>query len=68
MSDLRVIDTHTHFYDPKRPQGIPWPNKNDEFLYRTVLPDEYKAVTKPLGVRGTVVVEASKRFEDIYGS
>ena len=24
MSDLRVIDTHTHFYDPKRPQGIPW--------------------------------------------
>jgi len=64
MSDLRVIDTHTHFYDPKRPQGIPWPNKNDEFLYRTVLPDEYKAVTKPLGVHGTVVVEASKRFED----
>ena len=29
MSDLRVIDTHTHFYDPKRSQGIPWPNKND---------------------------------------
>ena len=64
MSDLRVIDTHTHFYDPKRPRGIPSPNKNDEFLYRTVLPDEYKTVTKPLGVHGTVVVEASKRFED----
>jgi len=20
-----IIDTHTHFYDPSRPQGVPWP-------------------------------------------
>ena len=22
-----VIDTHTHFYDPSRPGGVPWPGK-----------------------------------------
>ena len=64
MSNFQVIDTHTHFYDPSRTQGVPWPNKDDDFLYRTVLPNEYKAMTMPLGVRGTVVVEASKWFED----
>ena len=21
----RIIDCHTHFYDPTRPQGVPWP-------------------------------------------
>ena len=24
-----IIDAHTHFYDPHRPQGVPWPNKED---------------------------------------
>ena len=59
-----IIDAHTHFYDPTRPQGVPWPNPNDEFLYRTVLPEHYKEVAAPEGVTGTVVVEASEWVED----
>src|SRR5262249_17865582 len=59
-----IIDTHTHFYDPSRPQGVPWPPKNDSVLYRTVLPGELKAIAQPLGVKGTVVVEASPVVED----
>lgn len=59
-----IIDTHTHFYNPSRPEGVPWPNPNDEVLYRTVLPDDYKALAVPEGVTGTVVVEASKWVED----
>jgi L-fuconolactonase len=59
-----MIDTHTHFYDPTRPQGVPWPAKDDAFLYRTVLPAEYEALARPLGVNGTVVVEASPWVED----
>src|SRR5205085_9380769 len=59
-----VIDTHTHFYDPARPQGVPWPAKDDPFLYRTVLPPEYEGLARPLGVTGTVVVEASPWVED----
>ncbi|MCA9021271.1 MAG: amidohydrolase, partial [Planctomycetaceae bacterium] len=23
----KVVDTHTHFYDPSRPEGVPWPSK-----------------------------------------
>ena len=54
-----IIDTHTHFYDPTRPQGVPWPSKTDAALYRPVYPEEFKAIARPLGVTGTVVVEAS---------
>jgi len=61
---LDIVDTHTHFYDPKRPQGVPWPGKNDKTLYRTVLPDEYKKLAQPFDVVGTVVVEASPWVED----
>lgn len=59
-----IIDTHTHFYDPARPQGVPWPSKNDKVLYRTVLPKDYRALPKPQSVTGTVVVEASSWVED----
>lgn len=59
-----IIDTHTHFYDPQRPQGVPWPGRDDAFLYRTVLPPEYAAFARPAGVTGTIVVEASPWEED----
>ena len=59
-----IVDTHTHFYDPTRPEGVPWPGKEDKELYRRVLPDDYKKIAMPLGVTGTVVVEASPRVED----
>lgn len=59
-----IIDCHTHFYDPSRPEGVPWPDKNDKTLYRTVLPENFKQLAKPLGIAGTVVVEASAWVED----
>ena len=59
-----IIDTHTHFYDPTRPQGVPWPPKNDAVLYRPVLPGEFRKLSQPFGVTGTVVVEASAWLED----
>lgn len=59
-----IIDCHTHFYDPSRPQGVPWPGKSDTTLYRPVYPRDYKAVAASHGVTGTVVVEASAWLED----
>lgn len=59
-----IVDTHTHFYDPTRPQGVPWPPKSDATLYRKMLPPEYIAMASPHGVSGTVVVEASGWLED----
>ena len=60
----QIIDTHTHFYDPTRPQGVPWPDKTDRLLYRRVLPADYRRLAAPEGVTGTVVVEASAWVED----
>ncbi len=59
-----IVDTHTHFYDPTRPQGVPWPRTDDEFLYRRILPEDFKREALPEGVTGTVVVEASAWVED----
>jgi len=59
-----IIDTHTHFYNPMRPGGTPWPPKDDKVLYRTVLPPEYLRMTKALGITGTIEVEASPLLED----
>lgn len=59
-----VIDTHTHFYDPARPQGVPWPPKDDPVLHRPVYPEEFQKLTQRHGVTGTVVVEASPWLDD----
>ena len=59
-----LIDTHTHFYDPTRAQGVPWPPRDDKLLYRPVLPRDYRALPVPRPVTGMVVVEASPWVED----
>ena len=59
-----LVDCHTHFFDPSRPEGVPWPGKDDELLYRTTLPKDFLAQAEPLGVTKTVVVEASPWVED----
>lgn len=59
-----IIDTHTHFYDPFRPEGVPWPPPDHPFLYRRVLPADLKALPGTEEVTGTVVVEASSWLED----
>ncbi len=59
-----LIDSHTHFYDPTRAQGVPWPPREHKLLYRTVLPKDYRAVLVPRPMAGTIVVEASPWLED----
>ena len=58
-----LIDCHTHFYDPTRPEGVPWPGKGTS-LYRRVLPADLRALPKFRPVTGTVIVEASPWLED----
>jgi L-fuconolactonase len=59
-----IIDTHIHLFDPRRPQGVPWPDKNDKILYKPALPDRYRRIAGKLGVAGAIVVEASPWLED----
>lgn len=66
---VSIIDTHTHFYDPNRPlpagrkTSISWPTPKSN-LYREVMPPHWQSLGKPLGMKGTVVVEASSWLED----
>jgi len=59
-----LIDSHIHIYDPYRSQGVPWPPATDRVLYRSVLPEHYRALAVPHGVHGGLVVEASAWAED----
>ncbi len=61
---MPIIDTHIHLFDPRRPQGIPWPPKDDAKLYKPALPERYLKVTAGEGVVGAIEVECSPWLED----
>ncbi len=61
---IPIIDTHIHLFDPRRPQGIPWPPKDDTKLYKPALPERYLKVTEGQNVVGAIEVEASPWLED----
>lgn len=63
MPASRILDTHTHFYDPRRKEGVPWPDKGTP-LYRPVYPADWRAVAAPHGVKETLVLEASEWPQD----
>ncbi len=60
----RVIDAHVHFYDPTRPQGVPWPAPRETILYKPTYPDRYLDSIRPCTVDGVIAVEASPWLED----
>ncbi len=60
---VKKVDTHTHFYDPTREEGIPWPPK-DALYYRKVMPEDWRAQTAPHGITHAIAVEASPWLED----
>jgi L-fucono-1,5-lactonase len=61
---IPIIDTHIHLFDPRRPQGVPWPDKDDATLYRPALPERYRTLTNGLGIVGAIEVECSPWLED----
>ncbi len=63
-ASIPIIDTHIHLFDPTRPQGVPWPPKNNPVLYKPALPTRFREVTKDLGIVGAIEVECSPWLED----
>jgi predicted TIM-barrel fold metal-dependent hydrolase len=63
-ASVPIIDTHIHLFDPTRPQGVPWPEKNDAALYKPALPDRYGKLTAGFNVVGAIEVECSPWLED----
>jgi L-fuconolactonase len=61
---IPIIDTHIHLFDTTRPQGVPWPPKDDKVLYHPALPERFRRVTEGLNVVGAVEIECSPWLED----
>lgn len=61
---VTYVDCHTHIYDPTRPQGVPWPPREEGRLYRPVLPAHLRKVSAKHRVTGTIIVEASEWLAD----
>lgn len=61
---IPIIDTHIHLFDIGRPQGVPWPPKDNSVLYHSALPARLRQIAVPLGVVGVIEVEASPWLED----
>src|ERR1022692_3895246 len=61
---IPIIDTHIHLFDTTRPQGVPWPTKDNRVLYQPALPERYRKIATPLGIRGAIEVECSTWLED----
>jgi L-fuconolactonase len=66
-SSIPVIDTHIHLFDPSRPQGVPWPRKDNpahKVMYQPSLPSRYRKVVEGLGIVGAIEIECSAWLED----
>jgi predicted TIM-barrel fold metal-dependent hydrolase len=61
---IPIIDSHIHLFDTTRPQGVPWPPKDNAVLYRPALPARYEKIARPFGVVAAIEIEASPWLED----
>lgn len=58
---MPIIDTHFHLFDPRRPQGVPYPKTPNP---QPFLPKDFRESAIPLGIVGGIKVEASPWVED----
>lgn len=61
---LPIIDTHIHLFDPTRPEGVPWPPKDNKILYQPALPKRLREVIAGFNVVGAIEIEASPWLAD----
>ena len=64
QAGIPIIDTHIHLFDTARPEGVPWPPKDNAVLYHAALPERYRKIAAPLGIVGAIEVECSTWLED----
>ena len=65
LKNIPVVDSHIHFFDTSRPEGVMWPPKSNKALYRPFFPKDFKPVAKDNNVLKAVVVQASNWVKDM---
>jgi L-fuconolactonase len=58
------IDAHIHLYDTERPEGVPWPPRNQPVLYRPNLIGHFRQIRAGTVLTHAIVVEASELISD----
>ena len=62
-SAMRIFDSHVHFVDPTRPEGIAWPAQ-DSRIFGSHMPRDLLQSSGDATIVGCVAVETSRRDED----
>ena len=60
---MQILDSHVHFFDPMRPEGIRWPDAASP-LCRPTFPSDLVAAMDPHPLSGCIAVETSRRPQD----
>lgn len=60
---MRIFDSHVHFFDPSRVDGVVWPAPDSQ-IYKRHLPADLVEASKPVELTGCIAVETSRRQED----
>ncbi len=60
---MKIFDSHVHFVDPNRAEGVVWPAANKDFFGQH-LPDDLLESTAPAELTGCIAVETSRRPVD----
>src|SRR3954452_25292056 len=61
---IPIIDTHIHFFDTTRPQGVPYPGPKAIPGVPVATPETYKKAVANLHIVGAIEIEASPWIED----
>src|SRR4051812_18494653 len=64
IDPIPIIDTHIHFFDTTRPQGVPYPGPKGIPGVPVATPQTYRKVVSSLGIVGAIEIEASPWIED----
>ncbi|MEM8815151.1 MAG: amidohydrolase family protein [Pseudomonadota bacterium] len=63
QNEPSLLDSHVHFVDPSRPEGLVWP-ASDSPLHRSLLPPDLAAAYGERSPSGCIAVETSRRETD----